>query len=132
MLRTLVAAVLITAAFSQTDPNEPARTPVLQNKTVAVTQLHFAPGTRETTHTHPFPLVLVQLTPGEVDVRERDAAKHGNRPGEVWFIAADQPHAVTPRGNRGEAADMLAIALLPTREPALGVQAPDAPALRQP
>lgn len=127
-MRSLVAAVLVAAAFSQTDPAEPVRTPVLQNTTVAVTQMRFAPGTRETTHAHPFPLVLVQITPGEIEVKEQDASKRGNRPGEVWYLPAQRPHSITPRqAGNGAPIEMLAIAVLPGRLPAPAAPPTEAP-----
>ena len=43
----------------------PLRTTVLDNATVTVTRLRFAPGSGEAVHTHDFPLVIVQLTGGD-------------------------------------------------------------------
>jgi quercetin dioxygenase-like cupin family protein len=115
----------IVAGLLQSGTIEPARTPVLQNTTVAVTHLKFAPGTREATHTNPFPVVLVQLTPGDVEVKEQDTSRRGSRPGEVWFVPADRPHAITPRGNG--TIELLAIGLLPTRPPAPAAPPTEAP-----
>ena len=114
------------AGLLQSGANEPARTPVLQNNTVAVTHLRFAPGVRETTHTNPFPVVLVQITPGEIEIKEQDTSRRGSRAGEVWYVPADRPHSITPRGNNGTI-DLLAIGILPTRQPAPAAPPTDAP-----
>jgi quercetin dioxygenase-like cupin family protein len=127
MLRIVVAGALAAAGLYQGTGTEPVRTPVLQNATVAVTHMRFGPGTRETTHTHPFPLVLVQITAGEVEVKEQETSRRGSRAGEVWFVPAERPHSVTPRQSSGAAVDLLAIALLPTRVPAPAAPATDAP-----
>jgi quercetin dioxygenase-like cupin family protein len=116
-MRNLCWLLFAIVAIAQPAGNEPVRTPVAQNNTVAVTQLRFAPGTRETAHTNPFPLVLVQITPGEIEVQEQGASRRGNRAGEVWFVPANRPHAITPRQN-SKTVDLIAIAILPTRTPA--------------
>jgi quercetin dioxygenase-like cupin family protein len=126
MMRTLVAATLAGVGLYQSGAAEPVRTPVLQNTTVAVTHLRFAQGARETTHAHPFPLLLVQITPGEVEVQEQDASRRGKGAGEVWFVPQDRPHSVTPR-NANSPVDLIAIALLPTRVPAPAAPPTDAP-----
>lgn len=38
-----------------------------------MTRLRFGRGTGETVHTHPFPLLIVQLTSGDVDLTVSDA-----------------------------------------------------------
>lgn len=116
----------VVAGLLQSGSSEPARTPVLQNKTVAVTHLRFAPGTREDTHSNPFPVVLVQITPGEIEIKEQDTSRRGSRAGEVWFVPADRPHSIAPRGSNGPI-DLLAIGILPTRAPAPAAPPTDAP-----
>ena len=111
----------------QSDALEPARTPILQNDTVAVTRLRFGQGTREATHTHPFPLVLIQITSGDIAVQEQATTKRGGRVGEVWYIAADQPHAIRTLPNLQRPIDVIAIALLPTRQPAPAAPPTQAP-----
>src|SRR5262249_34901514 len=115
----------LAAGLLQANGTEPVRTPVLQNNTVAITHLRFAPGTREATHTNPFPIVLVQITPGEIEVKEQDAARRGNRAREVWFEPKDRPHSIAPRGSG--TIDLLAIGILPTRPAAPSAPATDAP-----
>jgi len=112
---------------AQVNPADPIRTPILQNDTLAVTHLRFGPGTREATHTHPFPLILVQTTTGEIAVQEQNTTRRGGKIGEVWFIPTDRPHALTTLPNVQKAIDVLAIALLPTRPPAPAAPATEAP-----
>jgi quercetin dioxygenase-like cupin family protein len=117
----------VVAGLLQSGATEPARTPVLQNSTVAVTHLRFGPGAREATHTNPFPVVLVQSTPGEIEIKEQDTSRRGSRAGEVWYVPADRPHSITPRNSNGTI-DLLAIGILPARQPAPTAPATDAPA----
>jgi quercetin dioxygenase-like cupin family protein len=107
----------------------PERTSVLENSTVAATHLRFAPGARETPHTHPFPLLIVQLTPStDVSVTAQELVMRGSKPGEVWYIAPDRLHSVAnPPGAKGPV-ELLAVALLPTRQPAASAPVTDAPA----
>jgi quercetin dioxygenase-like cupin family protein len=71
----------------------PERTSVLDNGTVGVTRLRFARTAREAVHTHPFPVLIVLVTPGQVSVADREMLRVGSRAGEVWFIPANTPHA---------------------------------------
>jgi quercetin dioxygenase-like cupin family protein len=106
----------------------PERTSVLENSTVAATHLRFAPGARETPHTHPFPLLIVQLTPStEVSVTAQELVMRGSKPGEVWYIAPDRLHAVANPAVAKGPVELLAIALLPTRQPAPAAPPTDAP-----
>jgi quercetin dioxygenase-like cupin family protein len=105
---------------AQTPPGI-TRTQLLDNASVMVARLRMAPGARETVHTHPFSAVVVQLEPGEVEMRvgtRRDTARRNA--GHVEFIAAEMPHAAA---NVGSAPfDIVTIALKPDRKPG-GTQA---------
>jgi len=70
------------------------RTMVLDNAQARATHVTFAAGSRETTHTHPYDLILVQLTPGTMEL-EMDGKRTTKdyAPGEVLFIPRDTPHA---------------------------------------
>jgi quercetin dioxygenase-like cupin family protein len=114
-------------AANQADPPDPVRTPVLQNDTVAVTRLRFGPGAREAVHTHPFAILVVQISPGQIAVQEQNTTRRGDRVGEVWYVPAQRPHAVTSLPAARSAVDMLAIALLPDRQPATAGPATAAP-----
>lgn len=111
MRSVLLAMVLL----AQTMPAGITRTPLFENDSVMVARLGLAPGAREQTHTHPFSAVVVQLGPGEVEMRLGPEAGTARRDlGHVEFIAAEMPHAAA---NVGTAAfDVVTIALKPTRK----------------
>jgi quercetin dioxygenase-like cupin family protein len=130
LLAALTALAVLTGGIpiaAQINPADPVRTPVMQNETLAVTHLRFGPGTREAIHTHPFPLVLVQITAGGIAVQEQNTTKRGGKVGEVWYIPTDRSHAITTLPNLANAVDLLAIALLPGRPPAPAAPATEAP-----
>lgn len=122
-------AVFVGATPSaQNDPADPLRTVLLQNDTLAVTHLRFAPGQREVTHTHAFPIAIVQLTPGEISVQEQNVVKRSSgKPGEVWYIASGQPHGITSAASATKSVDMMSIALWADRPPAPAAPATAAP-----
>ena len=117
MFRT--ALVLLIAA--QVPPGI-TRTQLLDNSTVMIARLNMAPGAREQVHTHPFSAVIVQLTPGEVEMRigTRPETTRKER-GTVDFIAAEMPHAAANVGTSGF--DIVTVAIKPDRKPA-GTQPP--------
>ncbi len=105
----------------------PQRTTMLDNATVTVTRLRFAAGAGEAVHTHDFPIVIVQLTPGDVDLTVSDARAIGPRvAGSVTYVPAGTEHAAKNAG--AMTFDLLAIAIKPTRPPALEAPPTDAPA----
>lgn len=80
-------------------PGGITRTPVLENSEARVTRVAFAPGAREPVHSHPFDLVLVQRTPGRVEVRLGDAVTAKEyAAGDVIYLPRDVPHAVSNVG----------------------------------
>jgi quercetin dioxygenase-like cupin family protein len=95
----------------------PRRTVVVDNATVTVTRLRFSPNAREEIHTHDFPVLIVQLTPGDVDLRVGDSRTAGRRAaGAVTYVPAATEHAAAHGG--GAPFEMLAIAIKPGRPPA--------------
>jgi len=114
-------------ALQQTPRPAPQRTTVVDNATVTVTRLRFAPGSGETVHTHDFPLVIVQLTSGDVvDLTVSDARARGPRvAGLVTFVPAGAEHAVVNAGTMPF--DMMAVAIKPSRTPAPAAPPTDAP-----
>lgn len=123
----IAVAVATSINSAQTNPAEPIRTPVMQNETVAITHLRFGPGTREVVHAHPFPLLLVQITSGDIAVQEQNMTMKGGKAGEVWYVPTDRPHAITSQPAARAAIDLLAIALLPGRPPAPAAPPTEAP-----
>jgi quercetin dioxygenase-like cupin family protein len=122
----VIARLAVAAAIAtQIAGLAPERTSQLDNATVAVTRVHFQPGAREQDHTHPFPLLLVQLSSAQTTVKEREMLRVGDRVGEVWFIPPDTPHAVSNR-TAGDLA-VLAIALKPDRPAAPAAPPTEAP-----
>lgn len=126
VLALVTAGSLADRLRAQSGATEPERTPVLQNETVAVTRLRFGPGARESVHTHPFPLVLIQMTSGDIAVQEQSTTKRGGRVGEVWYVPADRPHAITRLSNE-PAIDVIAVAVLPNRPTAPAAPPTEAP-----
>jgi quercetin dioxygenase-like cupin family protein len=126
-MRSATAFVLAAAAAASlaARAQQPARTTVLDNATVTVTRLRFNPGAREDVHTHPFPLLIVQVSGGTVHVADREMIRVGSRPGEVWFIPSDTRHAIINRS--GAPVDLLAIELKPDRPPAPAAPPTEAP-----
>jgi quercetin dioxygenase-like cupin family protein len=105
----------------------PQRTTMLDNATVTVTRLRFAAGAGEAVHTHDFPIVVVQLTPGDVDLTVSDARAIGPRiAGSVTYVPAGTEHAAKNAG--ATTFDLLAIAIKPRRPPALEAPPTEAPA----
>lgn len=75
------------------------RKPVTDNADARVTRVGFARSAREPVHAHPFDLVVVQLTPGRVEVRlGDDVTTRDYAAGEVIFLPRDIPHAVSNVG----------------------------------
>lgn len=135
MRRSLVIVVAAVAAMSvgrpfevraQQPPPGITRTVLVDNATVLVAQLRFEAGKGETSHTHPFSAVVLQITPGDVDMTlAADRSRARRAPGTAWFIPANAPHAAV---NTGTAPfDQIAITIKPTRAPALAAPATDAP-----
>jgi quercetin dioxygenase-like cupin family protein len=75
------------------------RTPVLDNAEARVARVGFAPSAREPVHSHPFDLVVVQLTPGRVEVKVGEqVTTKDHAAGEAIFFPRDVPHAVSNVG----------------------------------
>lgn len=84
------------------------RAPVLDNADARVTRVGFAAGAREPIHSHPFDLVVVQLSAGRMEVRVGDEVTVKDyAPGDVFFLPRDVPHAVSNVG--GAAAEVLSV-----------------------
>lgn len=83
-------------------PRGITRTPLLENAETRVVRVQFEPGAREEVHTHPFDLLVIQITPGQVEVLEGSQKRLLHAPaGFVLFLAKDVPHAVANVGASG-------------------------------
>jgi quercetin dioxygenase-like cupin family protein len=113
-------------AAGQQLPAGVGRTQLLDNDTVTIARLRFAPGAREDVHTHPFAAIVVQIDAGDVEMRLGTAHSTGRRePGFVEFIPREAPHAAA---NAGAAPwDVVTIAIKPDRR-----RPPDAPGTAAP
>lgn len=82
-----------TAGLAQTPPPGFTIEPVLDNTTVAIAKLGIAPGAREQPHTHPYPLLIVMTSRGDLEMTNGGTHKKGPRvPGDVEFVAAGSSH----------------------------------------
>jgi len=120
---TLLAAALAVAAATVGVPAQapvmPAgitRAQLLDNATVMIARLGFAPGAREEVHTHPFPAIVIQLGAGDVDMRLGPGHTIGRRAhGYLEFIGRELQHAAR---NAGTAAfEVVTVAIKPDRTP---------------
>jgi len=124
-----MVVALSVAVFAQAPPPPPgiSRTEVLDNATALIARLQMEPGSRETIHTHPFSAVVVQMTPGAIDmtvgkVRSRQARD----PGFVWFIPKETPHAAINTG--ANAVGFVTIGIKTARPPAAAAPPTASPA----
>jgi quercetin dioxygenase-like cupin family protein len=129
-LTALAFALVVVSVSSVVQPSQGRdlrRRPMLNNATAQVMLLHLEPGAGVATHTDPFPLLLVQLTPGDVDLTVSGARARGPRgAGLVTFVPADTPHVLVNAG--ATPFEMIAIALKPTRPAAPAAPPTEAPA----
>jgi quercetin dioxygenase-like cupin family protein len=127
MTRALVLVVTLVGveAFAP-QPPDITRTVVVDNATALVARLRYEAGKGETSHTHPFSAVVIQLTPGEVDMTlARDRSRARREAGSVWFIPANTPHMAV---NTGTAPwEHIAITIKPTRAAAPAAPPTEAP-----
>jgi quercetin dioxygenase-like cupin family protein len=73
-----------------------ARKVILQNDEARATNVRFAPEAREPIHSHPFDLVLVQLTPAKMEVQVGDEKTVKDyATGAVIFLPRNISHAVS-------------------------------------
>ena len=77
------------------------RAPLLDNSEARATRVTFDPGASEAVHSHPFDMVVVQVTPGRMDVRVGETRETKDyAAGDVVWLPRDVPHAVSNAGAR--------------------------------
>jgi quercetin dioxygenase-like cupin family protein len=114
------------SGYQEPPPPGMTRTVLLDNDTTLVARLGYEAGKGETSHTHPFSAVVVQLTPGEVDmVLGTEHSRAHRETGTVWFIPANVPHAAINTGTAP--CEQIAITLKPTRPAAPAAPPTEAP-----
>ena len=87
-----------------------ARETILDNEEARVVRVRFAPGGREPLHTHPNDLVIVQLTPGRIEIVEGPTRSDDDRaPGLVRFLPRGVLHAYASTDTRP--IEMLSVAI---------------------
>ena len=127
MRAAIIAAIALAAGWPQTSPPPGiTRTVVVDNATALVARLRYEAGKGETTHTHPFSAVVIQLTPGEVEMTlAGDRSRARREAGSVWFIPANTPHMAV---NTGTAPwEHIAVTIKPTRAAAPAAPPTEAP-----
>jgi quercetin dioxygenase-like cupin family protein len=122
----VAAAAAAITVHAQQPPPGITRDQILDNGTALIAHLRMEPGSRETIHTHPFSAVVIQLTPGEIDmtvgkVRSRQARD----PGFAWFIPKEAPHAAINSG--AGAVEFVTIGIKPDRPAAAAAPATQSP-----
>src|SRR6185295_6315502 len=122
----IVAAALLLARPQTSPPPGITRTVIVDNATVLVARLGYEAGKGETSHTHPFSAVVIQITPGDVDMTlGADRSRERRAAGTVWFIPANVPHMAV---NTGSAPwEQIAITIKPTRAAAPAAPPTEAP-----
>jgi quercetin dioxygenase-like cupin family protein len=88
--------------------------PVLDNATLTAVRLKMAPGAKEQPHTHPYPMLVVVLTPSDMEMHNGQAHTRGLRkPGDLEFVGAGISHNA---GNVGTMPlEALVLAIKPDR-----------------
>lgn len=128
MLSIAAAVAAATAAFAQAPQPPPgiARTALVDNATALIAHLRMEPGSRETLHTHPFSAVVIQLTPGSIDMTiGKVRARTARDPGFVWFVPKEMPHAAINSGPN--AVEFVTIGIKANRPPAAAAPATQSP-----
>src|SRR5436190_4981263 len=119
-------AIATISAHAQQPPPGITRDQVLDNRTALIAHLRMEPGSRETIHTHPFSAVVIQLTPGEIDMTVGKVRSRQTRdPGFAWFIPKEAPHAAINSGT--SAVEFVTVGIKPERPAAAAAPSTQSP-----
>jgi quercetin dioxygenase-like cupin family protein len=112
----LMAAASGQAPQTPQTPQGVSRTVLVDNATVLVARLRYEAGKGETSHTHPFSAVVLQITSGIVNMTIGPDNLNARRDaGAAWFIPQNMPHYVMNAGT--DTFEQIAITIKPTRTP---------------
>jgi quercetin dioxygenase-like cupin family protein len=103
-VKLFIAAALIlagSAAYGQGPGLPPGMsvTPLFENASVAVVRLTLAPGTREMPHTHPYAMLIIPITRGDIEMLKGGATTKTTR--EVGSVDVVEPQVVHAGANVG-------------------------------
>lgn len=101
LVLTLALGTVAVSAQAPAPAPVPGRTvtPIFDNATLAAVKLTFAPGSRETPHTHPYPMLVVVTNRGELEMANGGPAMKGSRgPGDYEFVPTGVTHAAANVG----------------------------------
>ncbi len=95
----LAGALVIGLQGHAQTPRRTPQPPLVNNDRVSVIRLTFAAGQREQMHTNPTDVIVVQVTPGEIEFAMGDekTTAHAD-PGKVWYVPKQPPHAYSNVG----------------------------------
>jgi quercetin dioxygenase-like cupin family protein len=95
----LIGAVLVGFQGHAQAPRPP-RGALVNNDRVSISKLTFAAGQREQMHSNANDVIVVQITPGDVEfaLGEEKTTSH-QEPGKVWYIPTQPPHAFSNVGS---------------------------------
>jgi quercetin dioxygenase-like cupin family protein len=114
---TLTFAISLTAAAGTQAPALPpgvTASPVLDNGTVGVVHMQLSPGAREQPHTHSYPLLVVLLSRGELEMHNgKSHTKTTRHAGDVEFVGKGVPHHAANVG--ATPMDALVLSIKPDR-----------------
>ncbi|MGE3512531.1 MAG: cupin domain-containing protein [Vicinamibacterales bacterium] len=118
--RAALVATVLAAVAAVSSPvvagGQPSATPrislvkLLENESVMVTRITFPPGAREAVHITPQDLVVMQGSPGQVEVTLGNETTTGRvETGKTWWVSNVTPHAYSNVGT--EPFDLIVIFL---------------------
>ena len=111
-----LAWVVVASGQAPQTPPGVSRTVLIDNPTVLVARLRYEAGKGETSHTHPFSAVVIQITSGIVNMTIGPDNLNARRDaGAAWFIPQNMPHYVMNAGT--DTFEQIAITIKPNRTP---------------
>ncbi len=93
------AAVTLSIGAGAQNAARISSTRVIDNDRVTVLRLTFPPGAREQVHVTPQDLVVMQATPGDVEVTvDKETSTGRVETGKSWYVSKVTPHAYSNVG----------------------------------